>query len=192
MMRFRRRRIRLFDRPREACLRAEYAPLYPALKAGRWHPVPRLLRRIHRRSESAPWELLQNPRELLQSHFEFRGGLAPRNPAWPFLRQREDDVPAAARGAGERVGRLLHGYARLYGRIRPEQWLPARDLRDEVIGLREEENQDKPAWQRKSPPAGRTLPDEHFEFRLGMSDPGMPRLRTRREDPAFQRSLPGR
>jgi hypothetical protein len=184
-MRLRRRRIRLFDRPREARLLAEYAPLYRALKAGRWQPVRRLLKRIHRRSGPAP-------RELLQRHFEFRGGLGPRNPAWPFLRQREDDAPAAAGGAGERVGRLLHSYARLYGRIRPEQWLPARDLRDEVIGLREQENQDKPAWQRQSPPPGRTLPDQHFEFRLGMSDPGMPRLRTRRDDPAFQSSRPGR
>jgi hypothetical protein len=86
------------------------------------------------------------------------------------------------------VGRLLRPYARFYGRIRPGQWLPARDLRDEVIELREQENQDKPSWQQKVPPPGRTLPNEHFEFHLGMSDPGMPRLRTRREDPAFYRS----
>ena len=100
-------------------------------------------------------------------------------------------MPPPVAGAGERVGRLLQSYARLYARIRPGQWLPARDLRDEVIGLREEENEDKPAWQRKVQP-GRTLPDGHFEFRLGMSDPGMPRLRTRREDPGFHRPLPDR
>jgi hypothetical protein len=95
-------------------------------------------------------------------------------------------------GNGERVGRLHYSYAQLYGRIKPEQWLPARNLRDEVIEWREQENEEKPAWQRKSPPPGRALPNEHFEFRLGMSDPGMPRLRTRRDDPAFQSSRPGR
>jgi hypothetical protein len=182
---FRRRRIRLFDRPRECRLRAEYASVYPALKPGRWLHVRRLLKRIQRRRASAP-------RERLEEHFEFRGGLGPRNPAWPLLRQRSDDVPATAGGSGERVGRLHYSYARLYSRIKPEQWLPARDLRDEVIELREQENEDKPAWQRQSAAPGRTLPNEHFEFRLGMSDPGMPRLRTRRDDPAFRRSLQGR
>jgi hypothetical protein len=181
MMWFQRRRIRLFDRGREARLDPEYAPLYPALKAGRWLPVLKVLRRLGRHLGSAS-------RETIQRHFEFRGGLGPRNPAWPYLRQREDDTPAAALGAGERVGRLLRPYARFYGRIRPGQWLPARDLRDDVIELREQENQDKPSWQQKVPPPGRTLPNEHFEFHLGMSDPGMPRLRTRREDPAFYRS----
>ena len=184
-MRLHRRRIRLFDRPREGRLRPEYADLYPGLKAGRWLSLRKLLKRLHRHRDSVS-------REMLQEHFEFQGGLGSRNPAWPLLRQREDDVPAAPRGGGERVGRLLHPYARLYRPIRAEQWLPARDIRDEVIGLREQENQDVPAWQRKSPPPGRTLPDEHFEFRLGMSEPGMPRLRTRRDDPDFQRVPPGR
>ncbi len=177
---FRRRRISLFDRPREARLRADYASFYPALKPGRWIPVRRLLKRVHREPGTAS-------REGFGAHFEFRGGLDPRNPAWPLLRQRADDTPAPAGGGGERVGRLRRTYARLYGQIRPEQWLPARELRDEVLELRDHENQDRPAWQREGAPPGRTLPDEHFEFRLGMSDPGMPRLRTRRDDPAFRR-----
>ena len=177
---FRRRRIRLFDRPREARLRGEYASYSPALKPGRWLPVRKLLKRIRGHHEITS-------RQGAEAHFEFRGGLDPRNPAWPFLRQRADDAPTLEGGASERLGRLRYAHARLYGRIRPEQWLPARDLRDEVIELREQENQDRPAWQRERAPPGRTLPDEHFEFRLGMSDPGMPRLRTRRDDPAFRR-----
>jgi hypothetical protein len=184
MMWFRRRRIRLFDRPREARLRGEYASFYPALKPGRWFPIHKLLKRIHRQHDTAS-------REGFDAQFEFRGGLDPRNPAWPLLRQRADDAPAVMGGVGERVGRLRYNYARLYARISPEQWLPARDLRDEVIEQREQENQDRPAWQRERPPPGRTLPDEHFEFRLGMSDPGMPRLRTRRDDPGFRRLANG-
>ncbi len=176
---FRRRTIRLYDRPREIRLRPEYASIYPGLKAGRWLPIRRVLRWMRRHQGSAP-------REFLESHFEFQGGLDPRNPAWPFLRQREDDVPVEVTGAGERLGRLHYSFAQLYPPIRPEHWLPARDLRDEVVELREQERQEKP-WKQDSAPAGRTLPDEHFEFRLGMSDPGMPRLRTRREDPAFRR-----
>lgn len=184
MMWFRRRTIRLYDRPREARLRPEYSSFYPALKPGRWYPVRRLLKRLFPHPDSPP-------RDLLHSHFEFQGGLGPRNPAWPFLRQREDDVPPAAPGASERQGRLLFTYAQLYRRIRPEYWLSARDLRDEVVELREQESQEKP-WKRESAPPGRTLPDEHFEFRSGTSDPGMPRLRTRRDDPGFRKSSDGR
>ena len=54
--------------------------------------------------------------------------------------------------------------------------------------LRELEELDRSAL--RPPPAAsphRTLPDEHFEFCLGMSDPGLPGLRTRLEDPALQR-----
>ena len=126
-------------------------------------------------------------RDALDSHFEFRGGLGPRNPAWPYLRQRGDDLPVAVPGAGERQGRLRRDYARLYRPITPEQWLPARDLRDAVVERREEEILAQPAWKREGAPPGRTLPDDHFEFRMGMSDPGMPRLRTRRDDPAFRK-----
>ncbi len=182
MMWFRRRIVRLYDRPREARLRPEYASFYRALKAGRWYPVRRLLKRIH-------WQPGSARRQILHAHFEFQGGLHPRNPAWPFLRQREDDEPVAAPAAVERQGRLLRVYAQHYRRIRPEQWLSARDLRDEVVELREQESQEKPAWQRESAALGRTLPDEHFEFRLGTSDPGMPRLRTRRDDPPFRQSI---
>ncbi len=180
MMWFRRRRVRFFDRAREARLLPDYAAHYPALKAGRWVPVSKLTRRLHQEPDSPL-------RPLLEGAFEFRGGFAPRNPAWPFLRQRSDDAPAEVYGSGERVARLLHPYAQLYRGIRAEQWLLAREVRDMVVSMRDAEEADKPIRLRDDPPSGRPLPDEHFEFRLGMSDPGMPRLRTRWEDPALKR-----
>lgn len=183
-MRLRQHLVRLYDDPREARPLPEYASLYPRLKAGRWYPVRRLLDRLRH-------SLSMDLREALDSHFELRGGLGPRNAAWPYLRQRRDDVPVAAPGAGERQGRLLRSFARLYRPISAEQWLPARHLRDEVVELREEEMLSLPAWKREGARAGRALPDDHFEFRMGMSDPGMPRLRTRREDPAFRKSVKG-
>jgi hypothetical protein len=180
---FRRRRIRFFDRAREARVLPEFASRYPALKPGRWAPVSQLVRRLRGQSSSVP-------RYFLDEHFEFRGGLAPRNPAWPFFRQRSDDEPAQVYGSGERVARLHSPYAHLYSGIRAEQWLLAREVRDTVISLRDAENADQPFRLRDTAQEGRALPDEHFEFRLGMSDPGMPRLRTRWEDPALRTPSP--
>ena len=184
---FRRRSVRLYDHSREARLLPEYASLYPGLKPDRWYAVTRLAKRVG----CPPGSAL---REIIHSHFEFQGGLQQRNPAWPFLRQREDDLPVALSGAGERLGRLRYDYAQLYHPVRPEQWLPARDLRDQVVGIREQEREASPGWtmsREESAPSGRTLPDEHFEFRSGMSDAGMPRLRTRRDDFAIRRRGPG-
>jgi hypothetical protein len=177
----RRSEISLFDRQREARVRPEHAALYPSVRSDRWIPVGRLLRRIRRDVDLAS-------RDLLQAHFEFREGLGPRNPAWPFLRQREEDVPPVLGGAGERLGRLRDSYSRLYPGIRPGQWQPARELRDKLRQLRELEEADRPARQPAAPPPKRALPDEHFEFCLGMSDPGFPRLRTRWEDPTLRGS----
>ena len=176
----RRSEIRLFDRQREARVRPEHAALYPSVRADRWIPIRRLLKRIRRDVDLAS-------RDILQAHFEFRNGLGPRNPAWPFLRQREEDVPPALGGAGERLGRLRDSYSRLYPGIRPGQWQPARELRDKLLQMRELEEHERPVRAAAPALAKRVLPDEHFVFCLGMSDPGFPRLRTRWEDPALQR-----
>ena len=62
-------------RGREARLRAEYAGLYPGLKAGVWTPVEKLLRQvtdlIHKdRSRSG---VITGRRLLHDDHFEYRG-----------------------------------------------------------------------------------------------------------------------
>ena len=82
---FRRRRKHLASpAARLARVRPEHASRYPRLRPERWIPIRQLLRR----SRLDPANLRK-----VTEHFEFRGGLPPRNPACRFLRQRCDDTP---------------------------------------------------------------------------------------------------
>ena len=81
---FRRRRKHLASPPaRLARVRPEHASRSPRLRPERWIPLRQLLRR----SRLDPANLRK-----VTEHFEFRGGLPPRNPACRF-RQRCDDTP---------------------------------------------------------------------------------------------------
>jgi hypothetical protein len=80
---------------REGRLRPDYSTLYPHVRAQRWMPLARLIRRCR----VDPVRM-----RALAEHFEFRGGQPARNPAWPYLRQRLNDRPPSLSDLAE-VGR---------------------------------------------------------------------------------------
>ncbi len=75
---------------REACLRPEWADLYPGVQPNVWHVaaelVPQVLR--HRLQGEKSWEFTR--RILLDDHFEFRGG-RPRDETWTGVLSRVED-----------------------------------------------------------------------------------------------------
>ena len=70
-MQYRRRRP-----SREACLRPEFAELYPSLRAGEWIPAAVVADRVLADSLLRGSETAIRGRVLLERHFEFRGGSA--------------------------------------------------------------------------------------------------------------------
>lgn len=78
---------------REARLRPEYAYLYPDLKPGVWVPACSLRdfileRGLYQRRTGPPI----HRRMLLESHFEFRGGVFPRHSSWTGPHERSDEA----------------------------------------------------------------------------------------------------
>ena len=74
---------------REARLRPQYAPLYPALEAGVWQPATAIGRQLllwHLTAPSVP----DGERLMSEEHFEFRGGTK-RNGAEAGARTRSAD-----------------------------------------------------------------------------------------------------
>ncbi len=77
---------------REARLRPDYVALYPDLAPGVWVPASTLAefvleRGLYQRRTGSP----SQSRLLLESHFEFRGGPAHRDPSWKGANQRVGD-----------------------------------------------------------------------------------------------------
>lgn len=76
---------------REARLKSEWAVLYPGLEPGVWmvasELVPLVLR--HRLQGHSSWEFAR--RNLVDEHFEFRGG-QPRDESWAGILSRVEDA----------------------------------------------------------------------------------------------------
>lgn len=168
----------LSKRPRPsvrlARLRPEFARLYPSIRPNRWVPARKLLRKL--RAENEP------SRPLGDAHFDFQGG-SRRNPEWPALRQRRSDPIPVRRPAGDRIARLRPEATLRY----PEQltgvWRPARQITEEILEARRTNvaGSARPD-ELLIAPNQRVVPDADFEFQSGISDPGFPRLRTRKGD----------
>jgi hypothetical protein len=181
---FRRRRKPPRSSARLARLRIEYADLYPRVRPERWLPVRKLVRRFRDRGFA---------RALQDEHFDFRGGVPPRNPAWPDLRQRVDDPPVRhAWNAPRRETRLKHDDPALDAGLPPGIWLSARETSLTLYQRREDTIRHSVTPNAPVLRDGeRLLPDSHFEFRGGASEPGLGRLRTRRADSLDQEAREG-
>jgi hypothetical protein len=67
---------------REACLKPEYAQLYPGLDAGAWQSAGALADKVLACRLLLPsGGFVLSDRVLANGHFEFRGGLPPRGSA---------------------------------------------------------------------------------------------------------------
>lgn len=159
---------------RMARLRPDFAPLYPSIRPGRWIPVRKLLRKL--RVENEP------SRPLGDAHFDFEGG-SHRNPEWPALRQRRSDPIPIHPPASKRIARLRPEATWRYPTHLPGVWCSAREITEEMLEAR---RSNVAATARPNEPLiapnQRVVPDADFEFQSGISEPGFPRLRTRRGD----------
>lgn len=76
---------------REACLRQEYAELYPSIITGRWHTAAAVAGEVKAMSIINGGEDLELPERVLnEDHFLFRGGAA-RHGIWLGMRTRRTD-----------------------------------------------------------------------------------------------------